>query len=431
MKRLRRFLMFCASLALLFCLSLARAADDRVSLFLDDVRLPDLVKLVYGEVVRAPFVMTADALKADARVSLSLRDADKTAVVHHLESLLQGAGYMATKRAGVVWVDARPEQKEEEGEFVYRPRNRSVSYLLDLLAPFFKPGAFAQQRALANPQQSAVSPAGVGVQAAKPQQQPQQVKDTGTSVYSMMDKAPDVLVFRGADKDRARLVSLLDQLDTATPELLVKAVVYEVTTDGTQKSALSLAFDLLGSKLGVKLGQAVPGDFSAVFKNASIEVVFDALNSDRRFKTVSSPTLRVQSGASARIVVGNETPVLGNAQIDRNGNPVQSVEYRPSGVILDLKPQVREGVADLQISQQISDFIATTTGVNGSPTLLKRELSTQVGIRPDDVLVIGGLDQDSSTQEGAGLPFLPDWLSSSSRKTNKSEVLMILQAQRI
>jgi type II secretory pathway component GspD/PulD (secretin) len=100
-------------------------------------------------------------------------------------------------------------------------------------------------------------------------------------------------------------------------------------------------------------------------------------------------------------------------------------------VILDLKPQVREGVADLQISQQISDFIATTTGVNGSPTLLKRELSTQVGIRPDDVLVIGGLDQDSSTQEGAGLPFLPDWLSSSSRKTNKSEVLMILQAQRI
>lgn len=416
------------ALLLLFCASLVRA-DDRVSLFLDDVRLPDLVKLVYGEVVRAPFVMTADALKADARVSLSLRDADKTAVVHHLESLLQGAGYTATMRAGVVWVDARPEQKEEEGEYVYRPRNRSVSYLLDLLAPFFKPGAFAQQRALANPQQSAIPPAGAGVQSVKPQ--PQQVKDSGTSVYSMFDKSPDVLVFRGADKDRARLVSLLDQLDTATPELLVKAVVYEVTTDGTQKSALSLAFDLLGSKLGVKLGQAVPGDFSAVFKNASIEVVFDALNSDRRFKTVSSPTLRVQSGASARIVVGNETPVLGNAQIDRNGNPVQSVEYRPSGVILELKPQVREGVADLQINQQISDFIATTTGVNGSPTLLKRELSTQVGIRPDDVLVIGGLDQDSSTQEGAGLPFLPDWLSSSSRKTNKSEVLMILQAQRI
>jgi type II secretory pathway component GspD/PulD (secretin) len=418
------------ALLLLFCASLVRA-DDRVSLFLDDVRLPDLVKLVYGEVVRAPFVMTAEALKADARVSISLRDAEKSAVARHVESLLHGAGFSAQDRAGVVWIEPRPEQKEEEGEYVYRPRNRSVSYLLDLLAPFFKPGSFAQQRGLANQQQQpAMVPAGA-VQSVKPQQQPQQVKDTGSSVYSMLDKSPDVLVFRGNDKDRARLLSLLDQLDTATPELLVKAVVYEVTTDGTQKSALSLAFDLLGSKLGVKLGQAVPGDFSAVFKNASIELVFDALNSDRRFKTVSSPTLRVQSGASARIVVGNETPVLGNAQMDRNGNPVQSVEYRPSGVILDLKPQVREGVADLQISQQISDFIATTNGVNSSPTLIKRELSTQVGIRPDDVLVIGGLDQDSTTHEGAGLPFLPDWLSSSSRKTNKSEVLMILQAQRI
>lgn len=415
-------------LAILLSASLAHAADH-ISLYLDEVPLIDLAKLVYGEIAGVPYVLTPEALKAQQRVTLSLRDSDKQSVVAQLETLLDGAGFISSRRSGVVWIDVKPKPEDEDTEIVYRPLHRSVSYLQDLLVPFFKPGAFAQQRGLSNTQANTVAPIGTATQQSAKQQP--QVKDTGTSAYSLIDKTPDVLVFRGNEKDRRRLLSLLDQLDSITPELMVKAVVYEVTTDGTEKSALGLALDLLGSKLGVRLGKATPGDYSAIFKNASLEVVFDALNSDRRFKTVSSPTLRVQSGSNARITVGNETPVLGQAQLDRNGNTIQSVEYRPSGVILDLKPQVREGVADLQISQQISDFIATTTGVNNSPTLIKRELATQVGIKPDDVLVLGGLDQNSLTQEEAGLPFLPDWLSSKSRKSSKTEVLMILQAQRI
>lgn len=119
------------------------------------------------------------------------------------------------------------------------------------------------------------------------------------------------------------------------------------------------------------------------------------------------------------------------AQMDKNGNPVQSIDYRPAGVILDLKPQIREDVAELAISQQISNFIPTTMGVNASPTLIKRELSTSVGIKPDEILFLGGLDENKTTDETSCASFLPTWLRSTLASQSRTEVLLILQAQRI
>ncbi len=82
-------------------------------------------------------------------------------------------------------------------------------------------------------------------------------------------------------------------------------------------------------------------------------------------------------------------------------------------------------------SWQISNFIPTTNGVNNSPTLIKRELSTSVGVKSNDVLVLGGLDEDKRTEDRKGLSWLPDWLGSSGKTESKTEVLLILQATKI
>lgn len=141
--------------------------------------------------------------------------------------------------------------------------------------------------------------------------------------------------------------------------------------------------------------------------------------------------MRPRIGVVKPFQVGNETPVLGAISFDQNGRATQSVEYKASGVIFDIKPQIREASAELQISQQISNFIQTTTGVNNSPTLIKRELSTSVGVKSDEVLVLGGMDQDQSTDEKAGVPWLPGWLRSHSNQKSRSEILLLLQATRI
>lgn len=398
------------ALTILLVTSIAHA-QERVSLVFDRIPLMDLARIAYGEIGRQPVVLTPQALEVSEQVSVDLKDISAGQAIAQAEELLERAGYRVEQRDKVTWIDRR---SQEVGELFYRPRFRSVAYLVDLLSPVFQAEAFTVQR---------------GVKSPDNQPAPQTQSDAGGSAFSLIDKNPDAFIFRGDAKAQGRLRKLLAQIDTPTPELLVKAVIYEVSTDQTEKSALSLALSVLGGKL--QIGRAVAGDFSAVVKLASIDAVLDVLATDSRFKVVSSPHLRVKSGEKARLTVGTETPILGSAQVDRNGNPVQSVEYRPSGVILDLRPEIRGDVSDLRINQQISNFIPTTNGVNNSPTLIKRELMTSVGVKSDDVLVLGGLDEDKRTEDRKGMPCLPDWLGSSGKSESKTEVLLILQATRI
>lgn len=349
--------------------------------------------------------------------------------------LLAGVGVTVQKKTGYILLSPITEKDDvspDQEIFYYRAKYRPVSYIMDLTASLFKTGKFTGQRGFKSalidsallPAAGAVG-AGAGATAKKP------VQDTGTSAYSMQDKnEQDAFIFQGTEKEIAQLQKLLDQVDVPTGEVLVKGMVYEVTTGEKEGSAFSLALSVMQGKFGLNIGKLVNGD-SIMLKNSSIDAVFSALSTDSRFKSVSNPSLRVRSGASARFSVGSDVPVLGAVQFDKNGNPIQSVEYKPSGVIFDLKPQIRESVIDLTINQQLSSFIPTTTGVNNSPTLIKREISTSIGAANDDVIVLGGLDEEKNSQDNSGLSFLPNWMKSRGGESGKTQILLVLQVRKI
>ena len=46
---------------------------------------------------------------------------------------------------------------------------------------------------------------------------------------------------------------------------------------------------------------------------------------------------------------------------------------------------------DLKIQQQLSNFVTTETGVNNSPTLIKRDVTTEVSLADGDIILLGGL----------------------------------------
>jgi type II secretory pathway component GspD/PulD (secretin) len=128
--------------------------------------------------------------------------------------------------------------------------------------------------------------------------------------------------------------------------------------------------------------------------------------------------------------VGNEVPVLSQVSYADN-RPVQSIEYRSSGVILDVKPQIRTDNIDLVIKQQLSSFAKTDTGVNNSPTLIKREVNTEVSAADGDIILLGGLAESKVTNADTGFSFLPKgWLTSSSDEKNKTDILVVLQAKK-
>jgi general secretion pathway protein D len=413
-------------------LSPEQLAEKSKSKFdLHGASVAQVISLVYMEAFKQSYVIDPSVLRDERLVSFRF-DASNGDMRQFWIDFLDSLGFSIEQRKGVDFVFMkRIEEKLEKLEdtsniFVYRPRCRSLSYLTNLLTPIFKTGNFSVNRVVhtPKPQSSTVSPA--------PSSNVTAPSVPFGSAAALIDTDSDVLIFEGSLKDIEKLKILLSQVDTAVGEVLVKAVVYEVSTGKSDETAFSLALNLLGGKLGINLGSSGVLTNSISLKTSNIDLAFSALSGDSRFKTVSTPSLRVKSGSQARLTVGQDVPTLGSLSFPQGGGQaVQSVVYQSSGVILSVTPVVHDESIDLAIDQQISDFVRTESGVNSSPTLTKRAFSTNVVISDHEIILLGGLTQDKDINVDSGLSFLPRFLHTKNRSDMRTEVLMMLEVTRI
>lgn len=432
---MKRFFIVLALSFSSFLASAAPAGDNDISINFDKVPVITLINFVYGDLLKQNFAVHPDLMDFSKSVTVHFDGPfDRSKLGAFMVDLFQGVGITVTPKRGYIFIAPKLETLPESGEelFFYRSKYRSISYLTDLTSSLFKVGRFSTQRTVkaitsstsepqSMPTSGALAPAASKVKAA----------DSGTSATSLIDKSQaDSFIFQGTESEIVKLQKLLVQIDTPVGEVVVKGTVYEVTTNAKQGSAFNLALNLMGGTIGINFGTVITGD-SITFKNGTIDSVFAALSADSRFKSISNPSLRVQSGTSARFSVGSDVPVLGAVQLDKNGNPVQSVQYKPSGVIFGITPQIRDNVIDLAISQQLSSFVPTVTGVNNSPTLIKREISTSIGAADGDIIVLGGLDEQKDTGDKRGFSFLPDWSKSQGGEASNTQILLVLQVQKI
>lgn len=242
-----------------------------------------------------------------------------------------------------------------------------------------------------------------------------------------------MLVFAGSMREVSQLERLLPQVDQAAGEVVVRGFVYEVSDTDKKGSAFGLLASLLSGKFNIGIGTVAnaAGNFLQI-KAGGLEAIYSMLSNDSRFKVVSSPSLRIQSGERGVFSVGQEVPVLSALSYPQGaGHAVQSVEYRAAGVIFDIQPKVRGASIDLRINQQLSNFTRTTTGVNDSPTLLKREIKTAVSMQDGEVIVLGGLTESKETQTRDGLSFLPTFFHTKGHETSKADILLILQVSKL
>jgi general secretion pathway protein D len=85
-------------------------------------------------------------------------------------------------------------------------------------------------------------------------------------------------------------------------------------------------------------------------------------------------------------------------------------------------------VVDLNITQELSSFVVTTTGVNNSPTLMQRSATSTLGIKPGEVVLFAGLEETHEDETNARF-----FGFNIGKKTNDStsELLLLIEAQKI
>lgn len=401
------------------------------------VSVGQLVDLLYGDAMHVPHVIDSDVLQ-DARLVSFQYDGKAGDLRSFVKVFLDSQGFRVETRDGVDFVSKKPasEAKVPDREtFVYRPRYRTADYLAKAVQPLFSghmtasagaPGSFPVSEAARAPV------AGSGVSAAAPARVP-----IAASSRASVTSA-DELVFSGEASEIRDLKKVLAELDRVPGEVVVRGWVYEVSNINSRNSAFSIAASLFGGipgwggKLSLSNGSTDADPTALRFSSSMLDVAISALDADSRFKQISDPHVRVVSGERVRLNVGSQVPTLGSISYQgSSGTPVQAVEYQDAGLIFDVQPVVMGDVVQVRLNEQMSSFVATTTGVNNSPTKNTREMSTVVNMRDGEVIVLGGLVQDQDTFSRNSVGWLPSFLDGKSGSKGRTEVLLVLQVSKV
>jgi general secretion pathway protein D len=118
----------------------------------------------------------------------------------------------------------------------------------------------------------------------------------------------------------------------------------------------------------------------------------------------------VLDNQTARLQVGDQVPIATQSAVsigDPDAPIVNSIQFRDTGVVLEVTPRVNaSGLVVLEVLQEVSDVIATTTSDIDSPTIQQRSIASTVAVQSGDTVALGGLIKDRNEESISGVPLL-------------------------
>jgi len=261
----------------------------------------------------------------------------------------------------------------------------------------------------------------------------------------LLDEPRNALIYQGTATDWARLLPLIQQMDKAPRQVMIEVTVAEVTLANDEEFGVAwLAKNDIG-KFDGRVSSGTIGGLGGAGLNYLLDIggstraSLKALASRDRISVLSTPRLMVKSGEEANIDVGTEVPTISSQstspiQTGGSSNILQTVQYRKTGILLNIKPVVySDDRVDLEIRQEVSEAqpIGANSGVN-SPAIFNRSVSTSLSLKDGSAILIAGLMSKKRTDSSSGIPFLKDIpllgnaFKSTIRNHNKTELVLMI-----
>ena len=163
----------------------------------------------------------------------------------------------------------------------------------------------------------------------------------------------------------------------------------------------------------------------------NIELALDALNTDGKVHTLSTPKLLALEDQEAEVVIGDR---IGYKLVTTiNQVTSESIDFLESGVILKVKPSIDSAN---RILLEIHPEVSNGTVSNGIPSQTTTEVTTQVLVEDAQTVFIGGLIKKNRIVSKQSIPGLGDIpflgrLFSSDEETNVNTETVVLITPRI
>lgn len=363
--------------------------SSQVNFDLQNTPLQSVVSLVYGQVLKEPFFL--DDVVKSTPVTINLKGVSRETVRQVLDAYLATKGIKRIQSNGVNLFavaegreivsqvpplssgktllnealatprDSFANQQQELAAHLYRPQNRPIAELAKAIAPLLGQGG--------------------------------SVVETPDNALMLVGELPRLAVAK----------VLLAQYDIPSSEVLAKVSVVEYQDGIDDGAGLFGAIRAIGGKLNVSVGESKPLGNLISFKDSTVEAVLSMISQDSRFSVLDTSQLRIISGKSGMLNVGQDVPILSQFQLDSKGNPISSVSYRSSGLLVEVKPQIVGDKVFADLRQEVSSFAVTKTSNIDSPTLNKRQFATSFSSGFGDVVVLGGLDESKHSEANSGV----------------------------
>jgi len=263
------------------------------------------------------------------------------------------------------------------------------------------------------------------------------------------DESTNALVITAAPTVFRSLKSVIAQLDVRRAQVMVEAIIAEVSSDraaelgvqwlfdgsggdnpvgainfGSGSSSISglaqgaaraaasgaggtaAALSAIGSGVTIGLGQFSSGTFN-------FAGLIRALEGDGITNVLSTPNLVTMDNEEAEIFVGQELSIPTGAFANTGGaassvNPFTTFERKQIGIRLKVKPQINEGDAIRLDIEQTVDGVAGGAAGAGDIVTSERSIKTSVLVDDGKMLVLGGLIKDDLVETEQKVPLLGD-----------------------
>ena len=261
------------------------------------------------------------------------------------------------------------------------------------------------------------------------------------------DEGTNSLIITADTDEMAALEAVIARLDIRRAQVLIEAIIVEmtitegqdlglqwlfandngvygsnITTDQARRASLGQLGDALvpddGSEnIGTREVAAslatIPGatfGWGVVDESLTMTVILNALESQGNSNILSTPSLLTLDNEEAYITVGSEVPFVTGSYTNTgvgNGaqNPFQTIERESVGVTLKVTPQINEGNAVvMDIVQEVSTLAPSI--VASDLITNERKIETMVLANDGNIVVLGGLVSDEVTDDSQGVPIL-------------------------
>jgi general secretion pathway protein D len=249
----------------------------------------------------------------------------------------------------------------------------------------------------------------------------------GREIRIIANDATNALIILATAADYRMIEAALKKLDIVPLQVLIEATIAEVTLTDELKYGLqwffktgNLSFNLTeGTESGVAQSFAsstIPSAFSFLFSTTNIQAAINALEKVTDVNVISSPQLMVLDNQTATLQVGDQVPFATQSavnldNIDPNDPNTSTIttsnQLIDTGIILKVTPRVNKGgLVIMEIEQEVSDAIGTTSSGIDSPTIQQRKITSTIAIQSGETVALGGLIKDKKDNSKSGLPVL-------------------------